>query len=57
MFDFIKQNWKTTAAGLALIVVQALPYFNIILDPNVIKAITVLIGGGGLIIAQDPKKN
>lgn len=57
MFDFIKQNWKTTAAGVALIVVQALPYFNIILDPNVIKAITVLIGGGGLIVAQDPKKN
>lgn len=60
MFDAIiknlTSNWKTTAAGVLTVIVNALPYFGIDIDPTIKQAITIIVGGGGLIVAQDPKR-
>lgn len=56
MLKNIVINWKTTLAGVALVVVQALPYFGVELAPDIVKAITIILGGGGLAIAVDPTK-
>lgn len=60
MFDAIiknlTSNWKTTAAGVLTVIVNVLPFFGIEIDPTIKQAITIIVGGGGLIVAQDPKR-
>jgi len=60
MFDAIiknlTSNWKTTAAGVLTVIVNVLPLFGIEIDPTIKQAITIIVGGGGLIVAQDPKR-
>lgn len=52
----LTSNWKTTAAGVLTVIVNVLPFFGIEIDPTIKQAITIIVGGGGLIIAQDPKR-
>lgn len=60
MFDAIiknlTSNWKTTAAGVVTVIINVLPYFGIEIDPTIKQASTIIVGGGGLIVAQDPKR-
>lgn len=52
----LTSNWKTTAAGVLTVIINVLPYFGIEIDPTIKQAITIIVGGGGLIVAQDPKR-
>lgn len=52
----LTSNWKTTAAGVLTVIVNVLPFFGIEIDPTIKQAITIIVGGGGLIVAQDPKR-
>jgi hypothetical protein len=56
LLQAVVTNWKTTAVGALTIAVNILPIFGVEINPRILQAITTIVGGGGLIVAHDPKR-
>jgi hypothetical protein len=47
------QDWKTTAAGVTLIIVAIALLFRVVTFNEFLTALAFLLGGGGLVAAKD----
>jgi hypothetical protein len=51
--NWILNNWKSTAAGLVILITQVLPLVGVPLSQELVNTITTVAAALGLIVAKD----